>query len=233
MKGPALIIMTRAPVPGRVKTRLQPRLSPEQCARLHTAFLKDILNMALSIPNFTTFLAYTPQKSHWLFKDIVPEQVKTFPQTGRSLGQKMCNAMRRVGERGYSPVIIVGSDIPLLQPATLYRAIDALGRCDICLGPSLDGGYYITGACQIHEPIFQDIPWSTPNVLDATLDKVRQAGLSLAMLEYYRDIDTYADLELLCKSIEALTGIPGSTIPINTLDYLKESGIQKAPLSGI
>ena len=222
MKGPALVVMARAPVAGQVKTRLQPELTRDQCAAASLAFLRDVLDLAVSLPQCTPFLAFTPPEERAFFESITPQKLSLTPQTDGDIGQRMYHLMRQLEEAGYSPVILIGSDIPTLQPATLVTAIKELGDYDLCLGPSRDGGYYLIGARHIDERIFRDMQWSTPNVFTETVRKAHVAGLSLTLLEEYGDVDTFADLQELQKDIQRLRGRPGERIPLHTEAWMQE-----------
>ena len=221
MKGPALAIMARAPVSGRTKTRLQPKLTPEQCAAVSQAFLSDTIALALSLPQYTPFLTFTPRKERRLFESLTPPGMELLPQAEGDLGQRMYQLMHDLEARQYSPVVVIGTDIPTLQPATLRQAIEALKTADLCLGPARDGGYYLIGARHADKNIFEDMPWSTVDVLSLTVSKAKEAGLSLALLEEYTDIDTFADLMPLYSDIQRLRGTPGGRIPLHTEAWLK------------
>ena len=222
MKGPALAIMARAPVSGRTKTRLQPDLTPEQSAAVSQAFLRDTIDLAASLPQYTPFLAFTPRKERRLFERLAPPEMELLPQAEGDLGQRMHSLMHELEARGYSPVILIGTDIPTLQPATLLQAIEELKTADLCLGPARDGGYYLIGARHIDERIFEGIPWSTADVLKLTIQNTKEAGISLAILEEYTDIDTFTDLERLSLDIHRLRGTPGARIPLHTEARLKD-----------
>jgi rSAM/selenodomain-associated transferase 1 len=223
MKGPALLVMARAPVPGRVKTRLLPDLNPEQCASLSLAFLKDAIALAGQLPLYTPFLAYTPGNSSKLFRGLVPSGMELVPQTLGDLGERMNQLIVTMEIRDYSPVILIGTDIPFLQPDTLQSAISELEHVDICLGPSRDGGYYLLGMNRSDERIFRNIKWSTPDVLKQTMRNAQEARLSVSLLEEYSDIDTFDDLQSLNIDIDRLRGDPGARIPRHSAQWLEEN----------
>ena len=223
MKGPALAVMARAPVPGRVKTRLQPDLTPEQCATLSLAFLRDAVSLAGETPSYTAFVAYTPGNAGKLFREITPQGMRLLPQTSGGLGRRMYQLMVTLETQGYSPVVLTGTDIPSLQPETLVMAIRELEHAEVCLGPSRDGGYYLIGMNRSDERIFQNIEWSTPGVLDQTISNINDAGLSLSLLGTYCDIDTIADLRNLNADIDRLRFNPGARVPRHTALWLTQN----------
>ncbi len=221
MSKPALAVMARAPVPGKVKTRLQPYLTPEQSASLCLAFLKDALELAASTIGYTPFLFYTPPEMEAFFRQLIPPSVSLLAQSKGDLGQKMYHIFLKLGGGGYSPVVVVGSDLPTLQPSHLEKAIVCLQSCEVCLGPSHDGGYYLIGARGAHKSLFEGVAWSTPTVLQATISRAKAAGLSLGLLDVCSDVDTVEDLRRLRREIERLRQTPGSRVPRYTEAHLK------------
>ena len=222
MSGPALAIMARAPVPGQVKTRLQPHLTPEQSADLALAFLKDALELAASVRAYAPFLAFTPTDMEAFFRQLVPSSVGLLAQSEGDLGQKMYSIFQQLRDRGYSSIVVVGSDIPTLQPYHLEKTIEYLHDCEVCLGPSRDGGYYLIGAQGAHGCLFENIPWSTSSVLQNTIERAKTAGLSLALLEVCSDVDTVDDLRRLRLELERLGQTPGAKVPRHTEACLKD-----------
>ncbi len=225
MSWPALAIMARAPIPGQVKTRLQPHLTPEQSADLALAFLKDALDLAASVKAYATFLAFTPPEMEASFRQLVSSSVGLLAQGEGDLGQRMYRAFQELQDRGYSPIVVVGSDLPTLQPGHLEKAFECLRSYEVCLGPSHDGGYYLIGARSAHECLFENIPWGTPRVLQGTVERAKAAGLSLALLEVCSDVDTVEDLRRLRLELEELNQIPGTRVPRYTEAYLKAIGL--------
>jgi rSAM/selenodomain-associated transferase 1 len=216
--------MARAPEAGKVKTRMQSALSPEQCAGLYGAFLGDAIDVSLSLEGMAHFLAYMPIESKSAFERMVPVGMKFIPQIGTNLGAVMNGLMGSLFAKKYSPVVLVGSDIPTLQPATVRQALSALKFNDVCLGPSSDGGYYLIGANKPVNALFQDIPWSTSRVLGLTLEKAALEGLKIALLEELADVDTAEELKSLEIEILRLRGQHGGSIPVRTESWVKRNG---------
>ena len=223
MKNAALVLMARAPEAGKVKTRLQPALTPAQCASLYEAFLRDAVALAASMEGFISFLAYAPASSTAIFERLAPPDMELIPQRGDGLGHVMDNLINDLISRGFPRVVLMGSDIPTLQPQTVRCSLTLLEKSDVCLGPSSDGGYYLIGARRPVSALFQDVPWSTPSVLKVTLDKAKQAGLSVDLLEEMGDVDLPEDLETLIHEIAALRKTNGSRIPEITETWLKNN----------
>ncbi len=223
MNNAALVLMARAPEEGKVKTRLQPALTPAQCTSLYKAFLGDAIALTAYIQEFTPFMAYTPVSSAAIFEQLAPPGMELLPQRGDGLGAVMDNIINGLLSRGFPRVVLIGSDIPALQPQTVRRSLALLEKSDVCLGPSRDGGYYLIGAQKQVSALFQDVPWSTPRVLKVTLDRAKQAGLSVELLEEMGDVDVPKNLEMLSNEIAALRRSKGSRIPEKTETWLKNN----------
>ena len=197
----ALAVMAREPVAGRVKTRLTPELTPGDAALLYQAFLRDTLGKIGSLPGVTPVVAYTPGTAEELFRRIAPENALLLSQAGGDLGERLHHVSSELFLRGYSRVVIVGSDSPDLPRNYLELAFDRLGENDIVLGPCDDGGYYLIGlSCGPEPSIFTGIPWSSSRVFATTLRKADSLGLSVGILPRWHDIDTFEDLRTLLAS---------------------------------
>lgn len=201
----ALVVMTRIPVPGRTKTRLLTILSPGECAGIHRSFLTDILEMTTHLGRgIDTFVYYGDEGPLDMIEDIIPENIVRAPQRGRDLGEKMKNIFEEMFERGYKEVILMGSDIPEVDPEELEKAFGELKGRDIIFGPTLDGGYYLVGMKKLYESIFsQDIKWGTPEVFRETMDLLKKRGIEVGLIKVHEDIDTREDLEGLWNRIRS------------------------------
>ncbi len=199
----ALVIFAKAPTPGEVKTRLCPPLTPDEAATLHGSFVLDMLErtklavVKLQIP-FHRYLACTPSSELVFFKIMEERQgVRLLDQVGEDLGQRMHHTFVDLFAKGYQQVIIVGTDVPTLPLSVYQEALTMLGRSDVVLGPSLDGGYYLIGLKQPTEQLFAGVPWSTDQVLAVTQQNAKTLGLSVGLTTAWRDVDTIADLQAL------------------------------------
>ena len=93
-----------------------------------------------------------------------------------------------------SQACVVGTDVPDLDAGLVEESFDTLSRADVVIGPATDGGYYLMALQRPIPELFEDIPWSTPEVLDRTLEAAHSLGLSVCTLKTLRDVDTAADL---------------------------------------
>jgi hypothetical protein len=195
----ALAIFAKAPVAGQVKTRLCPPLTAEQAAKLYECFLLDTVARACSLTGVRVFLAITPGGTEPLFRALLSCPVNYLPQRGATLGEREANVFADLLQQGFSRIVIIGSDIPTLPPAHLHAAFACLEEPgnDVVMGPSDDGGYYLIGARALHPTLFQDIAWSTPTVCAETLTRARRAGLHVAQVPSWHDVDNADDLRKL------------------------------------
>jgi rSAM/selenodomain-associated transferase 1 len=194
---PRVLVIAKAPVPGRAKTRLVPPLTGAQAAELQRALLLDTLGACRAEVDDVAILHAEPAEAP-AFERLAPGTALLL-QEGRGLEDALGRTFDRHTTAG--PVAIVSSDVPGLPPGSLARAFAALeGGADIVLGPAHDGGYWLIAMCEHHPEPFREIPWSTPAVLGVTLARCREAGLRVELLDVWRDLDTVVDLAFVCRT---------------------------------
>ena len=227
-RGAAVVVMAKAPIPGLAKTRLQGRLSAEECARLQGAFIGDALDTARAAAIGPVCLSFWPAAARDYFREKFDGRFPLLAQDGADLGERMLNAVAETASRGHAPVIVVGTDSPTLQPHHLREARSALERAQVCLGPASDGGYYLIGLWEPYTEAFRDIPWGTPDVLSTTVQRLRAAGVSLELLDPWYDVDTPQDLDRLVEELGTLEGRPQTHVARRTRDLLLRLGAAAA-----
>ncbi|HEY5626556.1 MAG TPA: TIGR04282 family arsenosugar biosynthesis glycosyltransferase [Nitrospira sp.] len=202
----ALVIFSKAPIPGQVKTRLCPPLTGDEAATLHGSFVLDTLERSklavakLKLP-LDRYLACSPSSTAVFFKIMEERQgVKLIDQEGDDLGERMSRAFEHLFAQGYKQVLIAGTDVPSLPLDRYAQALSLLEKYDLVLGPALDGGYYLIGLKKPAPALFEHIPWSTNQVLALTCEKAKTLGLDIALLPEWRDIDTIDDLQSLIEA---------------------------------
>jgi rSAM/selenodomain-associated transferase 1 len=199
-----LIIFARAPVPGNVKTRLQPTVSPEEAANLQAFFIQQTLTLASRLNKVDVELWCTPDDSHPVFQQCAREYKITLKQQyGKDLGERMANAVQ-AALVNYQQVVIIGTDCPELTADYLSGAFSRLrqGATGV-IGPANDGGYVLLGLRRFSSLLFTDINWSSDQVLFETCQKLRQLGWDWDELNTLRDIDTFSDLLAFPEIIRA------------------------------
>ena len=197
-----VIVFVKNPVPGQVKTRLIPYLSPEQAASLYQAFLVDWCNALSTISTVHRVIAYTPPEGLNALQTLIGEDSVYISQVGASLGERLIAAARWAHDQGYTKFLFVGSDSPTLPTQYVERASDLLESRDVVIGPSVDGGYYLIGfskhGASLSIPtVFEEITWSTDVVFRQTLGKIQAINARLGLLPPWYDVDTPAGLQLL------------------------------------
>jgi rSAM/selenodomain-associated transferase 1 len=204
IKPVAVAIMAKAPRPGEVKTRLCPPLSPADAALLYRCFLHDKVAAVGALVNAQPVLAYTPVDARAEFDALAPG-FSLLPQQGSDLGARLHATLETLLASGHAGAIAVDSDTPTLPREFLQQAVDFLAGPgpDVVIGPTEDGGYYLIGVRAAHRELFDGVPWSTPEVLDVTLRRAAAAGLRVACLPPWFDIDTPGDLERLRAALPA------------------------------
>jgi uncharacterized protein len=144
----------------------------------------------------TIAVAFTPEHARDEVAALFDSQVVTLiAQQGTDLGSRMHAAINDRLAAGATHVVLIGSDLPNLPPAHVEAAFVELeaGR-DLVLGPAEDGGYYLIGMRRPQPAIFSGIDWGTPGVLKQTLAAAARAGLDVALIEPWYDVDQPDDL---------------------------------------
>ncbi|HEX2080016.1 MAG TPA: TIGR04282 family arsenosugar biosynthesis glycosyltransferase [Longimicrobium sp.] len=192
-----MLVFVRAPEPGRVKTRLAAALGAEGALRVYTRLAEHTLAEVRSLARdgVEVRIHYTPADTGAAVREWLGDGPAYLPQAeSGDLGERMRDAFARAFDDGMDRVVIVGSDLPHLTTALLRRAFDALDAHPAVLGPARDGGYYLLGLRGMIDGIFSGVPWSTPDVLTATLERFRAAGVDPVLLEELSDVDEVEDL---------------------------------------
>lgn len=191
-----LLVFAKAPVAGRVKTRLSPPLPPDAAALLYEACLRDVV--ALCARERARLEVW--YDDHGSARDYFAHEftVAIHAQSSGDLGHRMSDAFERSFNDGAQRVIIVGSDVPTLPESVLNAAVDGLREAEMVIGPTLDGGYYLVGLTAAVWPrarsLFSDLEWSTPTVFRGTVERAAQARLDLRVLPGWYDVDTINDV---------------------------------------
>ncbi len=196
----SVLVMAKAPIAGRVKTRLAPLLGAQGCAALHKRLLARAVQIAVSITPGSSFVAVEPWDERALVEPLVGSTASFIPQEGDQLGERMSNASRRIFDVRPDPLVIIGTDVPTLTPSLVGEALWKLqDGCDCVFGPAHDGGYYLVGLARRTPALFSIDPalWGGPEVLRASLDMARLHGLTVGFLPPLSDLDTEADAETL------------------------------------
>ncbi|MGB7631728.1 MAG: TIGR04282 family arsenosugar biosynthesis glycosyltransferase [Candidatus Deferrimicrobium sp.] len=194
----AVVLMAKAPVPGRVKTRLCPPLAPAEAARLYACMLGDAAEEISSVGRIARYLFLDRPVAANAMRGAPFSSFERFPQRGKDLGEKMWDAAATAFRLGSIRVVIVGGDCPAYAAERLRSAFRELREgAEAVFGPSADGGYYLVGLACPDERLFRKFTWSTPTVLLDTVARCRALSIPFSFLSPERDVDTGKDLHAL------------------------------------
>lgn len=194
----AICVFAKPPRAGEAKTRLAPAVGAEGAAALARAFLADTWAMVTRLPGARPILAST---GPWP-EGLLPPPVEVWLQGGGDLGDRMERILRRALEVCPAAVAL-GADSPGLPRAYVEAAQAALVEADAVLGPSEDGGFYLLALRRLPEGGLANLPWSQPETLARTEERLRALGLSVAHGEPFFDVDVPGDLERLETELNA------------------------------
>lgn len=192
-----ILIFSKAPEPGRVKTRLIPALGPQGAADLHARLLADTVSRLAAARLAPVELWCTPDAKSDPFPALAAQySLGLYRQEGADLGERMFDAASDALGRG-SSAILVGTDCPALNRAYLQQALLALEGRDAALGPAEDGGYVLLGLKRAAHALFRDIPWGGDRVAEITRKRMAALGWTWVELPILWDLDRPEDLRRL------------------------------------
>ncbi|MDZ7267895.1 MAG: TIGR04282 family arsenosugar biosynthesis glycosyltransferase [candidate division KSB1 bacterium] len=194
----ALLTFLKFPEPGHVKTRLAAAIGAELAAKIYRHLIQTLFARTASLPA-RHFAVFTPREKRQALRRMLPGEREWLAQDpSPDLGVRMRTAIQTVLQRGYSRILLIGSDSPDLPLAHLEQAAEALHHHDVVLGPSQDGGYYLIGVKADLPALFENISWSTAAVLQQTLAKTEALGLKVHLLPAWYDVDDFNSLHRYC-----------------------------------
>jgi len=236
--------MTKAPLAGRVKTRLVPPLTPAQAAELNKCFLRDTAaaisiaccrrpagDVHLSHSKAATaafgIAVYTPIGAESAYNGILPPDFNLLPQRGDGFGERLYCAVEDLFKCGFHSVCLIDSDSPTVPAENFAKAVELLDTREdrVVLGPSDDGGYYLIGLNKPHRQLFNQIDWSTERVLNQSLQRATEIGLEAKLLPTGYDVDDAPSLRRLCN--ELLDDTTPADIAPHTREFLARLTAQK------
>lgn len=214
-RAPQLLLIAKAPVPGRVKTRLCPPCTPDQAAALAAAALADTLAVVRATTAARRVVAFDGDPS---LADL--SALEVIAQRGEGLGERLANAFAEAmsGPDGSRPTLLIGMDTPQLDVALLTSALTALDEAPAVLGMATDGGWWAVG---LHDPsdaaVLAEVPMSQGDTGVRTGAALSAKGIRWAALPELSDVDTFDDARRVAaaapgtrfaRELAALTGAP-------------------------
>ncbi len=202
----ALITFVKAPVPGTVKTRLQADIGAGKTVEIYKAFVNEVLSGCARLKGIDRFLGCAPSKSHSFLRDMAKTyNLKTFNQRGRSLGDRIFNAFRYCSKKGYSEMVLIGSDSPSIPTDFIKKAFSDLRKNDFVIGPCFDQGLYLIGVKKDKiSKISRNIQLDTGKDVTRILEKMNHLNIKLSMLPFWYDIDNIDDYQFLKSHLKYL-----------------------------
>jgi hypothetical protein len=193
MKG-VVIVFVKAPIAGRVKTRLARDLGPARAAALFRSLTRQTLAEAAK-GGWRTILAIDPPAAMHGFSTVWPPRLERRPQARGDLGARMAAAFASAPK---GLVVIIGADAPGLRARHLRRAFRALAGNDAVFGPTEDGGYWLVGLSgrRAAPNLFKGVRWSTRHALRDSAASLPKS-FRTALVDRLHDIDDLADLKAL------------------------------------
>lgn len=206
-----VILMAKEPRPGKAKTRLATSVGEEAAAQVAKLLLDHAVETIAAVPRVAKVIQYSPPSGQAWFRRQYRTQNRRDrafqPQKGSTLGERMYFAFARAFSFHPPPVVMIGSDIPLLRPEHIGSAFAVLSRkkdpVDVVYGPADDGGYVLIGFRKFRPEVIRelccDVTMSAETTLAESLDIAEKRGLSVHQLEQLPDVDTLDDLEALME----------------------------------
>ena len=186
-------VFAKAPVPGRVKTRLAGLLGAEGAAGLHAGLVRRALATAVASRVGEVELWCAPDERHGFFARCAADfGARLRVQTGADLGSRMAAAFDDAFARGRA-LVLIGSDCPALAPADLASAAAALADHEVAIAPAEDGGYVLVAMARPIPAIFADVAWGTEAVMRQTRERLAAAGVRWKELATSWDVDRPED----------------------------------------
>jgi len=233
----AIGIICKAPRVGRSKTRLIPKLGATLAAELSACFLRDAASAIQALPPAVCargYAVYAPADAEAELRALMPANFGLICHAEGAFGEVLYSAARDLLTAGHDCALLINSDSPTLPPALLRQAIEAL-RVDgdrVVFGPAADGGYYLIGLKRAHRRLFEDIKWSTDEVLATSLRRAAEIDLPVVQLATWYDVDDAEGLRLLQTEINGgATGFANGGAASATRAFLAALD-ERAPSAG-
>lgn len=185
-----LLVFTRNPELGKVKTRLAKAVGNEHALEIYKRLLEHTKEVALEI-DANRRIGYSELvRANDIWNNT---HFQKFKQQGVDLGDRMYHAFAKAFTDSYQKVIIVGSDLYDLRKEHIEQAFEALDTHDFVIGPAQDGGYYLLGMKQLEKSVFYQKDWGSSSVYDSTIKDL--SAYTVYTLDTLNDIDHVEDLE--------------------------------------
>ena len=185
-----LLVFTRNPELGKVKTRLAKKVGAETALKIYTFLLERTRDIAAKVASDKAVYYSVKIRENDIWDATIFQKHQQF---GEDLGLRMLHAFKNGFKAGYEKVMIIGSDLYDLTAETIENAFTALEKNEVVIGPAEDGGYYLLGMNSLEEKIFKNKDWGTETVRKDTLKDLKDKKVFL--LGELNDVDVFEDIE--------------------------------------
>lgn len=185
-----LIIFYRNPEKGQVKSQLAATIGDDRAYLIYLELVRQTRTTTLLL-DIDKAVYYSNKVEN---SDIWKDEFRKYVQRGNNIGERIQNAFADGFSRGYKSICIIGTDCFELSSKEIREAFQFLKDHDIVVGPAHDGGYYLLGMNKLHQQVFTNKKWSTPDESEVTMNDIAQSGLSLFEMTPLQYIDTEEDL---------------------------------------
>jgi len=203
-----LILFARAPLPGRVKSRLAADIGEQAAAGVYARFLyATLLDLAESpTAGIDIHLSVASPEDAPTFSQAFSEFTVTVQPQG-DLGVRLSAAFGEAFQAGVDAAAVVATDVPALDTAIVRKGFHVLDRAPGVVGPCPDGGYYLIGLRAPGASLFHPVDWGTERVLAQTEQLAEEAGIRLERLPPLLDIDTVEDLAKWARAPDRVNAV--------------------------
>lgn len=190
--GKGLIVFIKNPILGKVKTRLAKSIGDEKALEAYKLLMQythDIV-MKTDTSKYLFYSDYIEDADNWS-----PREFRKMVQYGDDLGKRMFNAIELCLLEN-KKIVLIGSDCAIIKKKHIDTAFKQLRTRDVVIGPAEDGGYYLIAVKANSKALFRDMDWGASNVLETTINKTKELGLTYCLIETLNDVDTIDDWKM-------------------------------------
>ncbi len=185
-----LLIFTRNPELGKVKTRLAKTIGNETALKIYRFLLEKTRDISLKVDSDKAVYYSVKIRKNDIWDSEIFQKHQQF---GEDLGIRMLNAFKNGFEANYEKIIIIGSDLYDLSPSSIEEGFQKLDENDVVIGPAKDGGYYLLGMNSLQQNVFYNKKWGEESVRKDTLEDLKDKKVLL--LKELNDVDIFEDIE--------------------------------------
>lgn len=185
-----LLVFTRNPELGKVKTRLAKTVGNATALKIYIFLLERTRDIAVKVAADKAVYYSVKIRENDIWDASIFQKHQ---QVGEDLGIRMLHAFKNGFKAGYEKVMIIGSDLYDLTAETIENAFSVLEKNEVVIGPAEDGGYYLLGMNSLEEKVFKNKDWGTETVRKDTLEDLKDKKVFL--LGQLNDVDVFEDIK--------------------------------------